>query len=139
MANDGGLARFQQRMKAIPKVVREAAQPAIITSGEELVGVMRQLAPKDTGDLENSIVATPPGATTPAYSQPGGSKVVPENTVLVTAGNTDVRYAHLEEYGTVKAPPQPFFWPAVRLTRKRITNRIKRSISKAVRDNWGSK
>ena len=137
MANDGGLARFQQRMKTIPQAVREAVQPAIIKSGDDLVGVMQQLAPKDTGDLEKSIVATPPGGTTPPYSQPGGSQVVPENTVMVTAGNTDVRYAHLEEYGTKNAPAQPFFWPAVRLTRKRITNRIKRSISKAVRDNWG--
>lgn len=137
MANDGGIARFQRRMAAIPKAVREAVQPALIKSGDELAGVMRQLAPEDTGDLEKSIAVTPAGSATPPYSQPGGSTVVPENAVAVTVGNSDVRYPHLVEFGTTKTPAQPFFWPAFRLLRKRISNRVKRSVGKAVRDNWG--
>ena len=39
--------------------------------------------------------------------------------------------------GTRRTPAHPFFWPAFRLMRKRATNRIKRAVSKAVRDNWG--
>lgn len=130
------LTRLQRRLEAIPAKVKEAVQPALRQSGDELVGTMRQLALKDTGALEESIVATPAGQMTPPYSQPGGSTVVPENAVVVTAGNTDVRYPHLVEFGTVDTTAQPFFWPAFRLTRKRITNRIKRAISKAVRENW---
>lgn len=130
------LTRLQRRLEAIPAKVKEAVQPALRASGDELVGTMRQLAPEDTGALKDSLVATPAGQMTPAYSQPGGSTVVPENAVVVTAGNTDVRYPHLVEFGTVDASAQPFFWPAFRLTRKRITNRIKRAISKAVRENW---
>lgn len=130
------LARLQRRLESIPTKVKEAVQPALRASGDELVGTMRQLAPEDTGALKDSLVATPAGQMTPAYSQPGGSTVVPENAVVVTAGNTDVRYPHLVEFGTVDTIAQPFFWPAFRLTRKRITNRIKRAISKAVRENW---
>jgi HK97 gp10 family phage protein len=59
---------------------------------------------------------------------------VPENAVVVTVGNKDVRYAHLVEYGTSQAPAQPYFWPAFRLLRKRIQNRVKRAIAKAVRE-----
>ena len=136
MAHDNGLTRFNQRMEAIPKAVREAVKPALLTSGQELASAMAALAERsrDTGDLIDSIEVTGPGERTPPYSQPGGSTTVPENAVMVTVGNSDVRYPHLVEYGTKAAPAQPFFWPAFRLYRRRIQRRISRAISKAVRD-----
>ncbi len=100
--------------------------------------MQRQLAPEDTGALEESITVTPPGQATPEYSQPGGSRVAGELEAIVTAGNEDVRYPHLVEHGTTKTHAQPFFWPGFRLTRKRAANRIKGAISRAVRRNWGS-
>jgi HK97 gp10 family phage protein len=138
MADDGGLSRFQKRMRAIPVAVREAVQPALVKSADEVADMQRQLAPEDTGDLKESITVTPPGQATPPYSQPGGSRVASELEAIVTAGNKDVRYAHLVEHGTTKAHAQPFFWPGFRLTRKRAANRIKRAISTAVKKNWGS-
>src|SRR5262245_49105408 len=122
MAQSAQLARLERRLQAIPKGVREAVTPALEASGQELVGTMKRLAEpsRDTGALIDSIVMTPAGQATPPYSQPGGAKIVPENAVMVTAGNKDVRYPHLVEYGTTKTPAQPFFWPAFRLTRKRI-------------------
>jgi HK97 gp10 family phage protein len=128
--------RLARRLAAIPKSVKKAVEPALRQSGEELVSSMRNLAPKDTHALEQSIKYTMPGNSTPAYSQPGGSTVAGENQVLVTAGNTDVRYPHLVEYGTAEAAAQPFFWPAYRLKKKRLSSRIKRAIGKAVKDEW---
>jgi HK97 gp10 family phage protein len=136
MADDGGLSRFPRRLAAIPTAVKQAVQPALIKSGDELVGLMRQLAPEETGKLKASIVATPAGQSTPPYSQPGGSQVVPENAVVITAGNATTRYSHLVEYGTTLAPAQPYFWPSYRLLKKRLANRIKRAMSKAVRERW---
>jgi HK97 gp10 family phage protein len=130
------LERLLKRLDAIPKEVKEAVKPALEKSGQELVDRMRLLAPEDTGALKDSITMTPPGQSTPPYSQPGGSRVAKENEVLITAGNSDVRYAHLLEYGTSKTPAQPYFWPAFRLTRDRIQRRLKRAISKAVREQW---
>lgn len=141
---DGGLKRFQQRMRAIPVAVRLGVQPALMKSGEEIAATMQVLAPENTGALKASIEVTGPGKATPAYSQPGGSLVVPENAVAVTAGNTDVRYAHLVEYGTSKGKDkgkdtaQPYFWPGFRMNRKRAEDRVKRAIRKAVKENWGS-
>jgi len=126
------LSRLSKRLAAIPKAVRSAVHPSLIQSGEELAQRMRHLAPEDTGALKDSIAVTPPGQATPPYSQPGGSTVARDNQVLVTAGGSDVRYPHLVEYGTADAPAQPYFWPAYRLTRKRIANRVKRAIRKAV-------
>lgn len=136
---DDGLSSFQRRMKAIPNAVRDAVKPALIASAEETAAFQRALAPVDTGRLRDSIAVTPPGHPTPAYSQPGGSRVAGDNEAVITVGNSDVRYPHLVEYGSTEAPAQPFFWPAFRLNRKRAANRIKRAIGKAVRENWGKK
>ncbi|KRB31717.1 HK97-gp10 family putative phage morphogenesis protein [Mesorhizobium sp. Root172] len=138
MAQSDQIARLQRRLEAIPKSVREAVVPSLVKSGEELAGTMRKLAEpsRDTGALIESIAVTAPGQSTPAYSQPGGGRVAGELEVLVTVGDQDVRYPHLVEYGTSKAAAQPFFWPAFRLLQKRIQNRTKRAIGKAVRDGW---
>jgi HK97 gp10 family phage protein len=130
--------RLKQRMNAIPQAVKDAVRPALIKSGNEVSRDAKALAPVETGALKNSIAVTPPGQPTPPYSQPGGSQVAGETEVLVTVGDTHVRYAHLVEYGTAKAKAKPYFWPAYRLNRKRAKDRIKRAVSKAVRSNWGS-
>ena len=126
--------RLKRRLDAIPRAVKAAVAPALITAGRDLSVTMRLLAPVDSGDLRNSIHITAPGETTPPYSQPGGSTTAGKNQVLITAGDSDVRYAHLVEHGTADAPAQPFFWPAYRLQKKKLSNRIKRAIRKAVRD-----
>ncbi|MBV2144409.1 HK97 gp10 family phage protein [Falsochrobactrum sp. TDYN1] len=141
MADDGGLSRFQRRMNAIPKAVREAVKPALVKSAQEMASGMKRLAEtsRDTGALIDSIEATGPGQQTPPYSQPGGSNQVKENEAVVTAGNKNVRYAHLVEYGTTASSAQPFFWPTVRTQNKRAANRIKRAMRKSIKENWGKK
>lgn len=136
MARSAQSIRLERRIAAIPKAVREAVQSALLASGNELADAMKSLAPEDEGNLKASIAVTLPGQSTPAYSQPGGSHVAGELEVLVTAGNEDVRYPHLQEYGTSFHDAQPFFWPSVRLLQKRIKNRIRRAVGKAVRNGW---
>ncbi len=126
--------RLKRRLNAIPKEVRKAVEPALISAGTDLSIGMRVLSPVDSGDLRASIHVTAPGQMTPTYSQPGGSRVAGENEVLVTVGNEEVRYPHLVEYGTANTTAQPFFWPAFRLKRKGLANRIKRAIRKAVKE-----
>lgn len=128
-----GLKSFQRRMAAIPRDVRKAVHPALVQGAQEVANTIEALAPEDSGDLKNSVAVTPPGQSTPPYSQPGGSRVAPPNSALVTAGSTDVRYPHLVEYGTSKTAAQPYFWPGYRFARKKAAARIKRAISKAVR------
>src|SRR5690606_20961625 len=102
MANDGGIGRLNRRLAAIPGQVREAAQKAVVRQANTMAKAMKAKVPIDTGKLRDSIVVTHPDARTPPYSQPGGSVIVPEMTAAITAGNKDVRYAHLVEYGTAK-------------------------------------
>jgi HK97 gp10 family phage protein len=133
---DDGLDRMNRRFAAVLRNVKEVVEPALVKGAEEIAATQRQLAPEDTGALKDSITVTPPGGTTPPYSQPGGSRTAKENEAIVTAGNTDVRYPHLVEHGTSQSPAQPFFWPGFRLTRKRALDRIKRMQRKAVRTGW---
>lgn len=141
--------RIGGKFKKIRTKAKAAAAVAVIQGAEEIVALQKRLAPVDDGDLQMSITYTPPGGTTPPYSQPGGQQVAREGQALITAGNKDVRYAHLVEYGTKSGwinqgefpgtvhPPlkaQPFFWPAWRALRKRTKSRITRAINKAIKD-----
>jgi len=120
-------------MRAIPFAAREAIKPVLVSQAEMVANTMRALAPVDEGDLKGSIAVTGPGQSTPPYSQPGGSKIVPENAVAITVGGPDVRYPHLQEYGTTFHAAQPFFWPGFRMRRKAAVAAIKRGIGKAIR------
>ncbi|WP_183871156.1 HK97-gp10 family putative phage morphogenesis protein [Rhizobium sp. BK491] len=139
MANDDGLSNLMNAFDRVKAAPRKQITKALLASGNELADAQRHLAPEETGALKASIAVTGPGETTPPYSQPGGSRVAGDTEVIVTAGNTDVRYAHLIEYGTSKTEAQPFFWPALRLLRKRLQQRIDRAGRKAVRDAWSGK
>ncbi|SOC92565.1 phage protein, HK97 gp10 family [Rhizobium sp. AN5] len=136
--NDNGLASTLAAFDRIKRAPREAVIPALLKSSKELASAQKLLAEtsRDTGALIDSIAVTMPGHSTPPYSQPGGSRIAGETEVIVTAGNSDVRYAHLVEYGTAEADAQPFFWPALRLLRARLQNRINRAAKKAVKDAW---
>jgi HK97 gp10 family phage protein len=137
--SDGGLSSFQRRMRAIPEAVRRAVGPSLVAAAEQVADAQRALAPVDEGDLRASIAVTGPGQATPPYSQPGGSALVPENAAAVTVGSSEVRYPHLQEFGTTFHPAQPFFWPGFRLSRKAALAKIKRSIGKAIRGTGGKK
>ena len=141
MASDGGIGRLKKRLAAIPTEVKEAVHQSLLKNANTMADTMRKLAPDDPAtdapDLKSSIAVTGPGEQTPAYSQPGGSMVVPENAVAITVGNSDVRYPHLQEYGTTKHAAQPFFWPAVRLHQTKVKQSIKRAVGRAVKKNSG--
>ncbi|MFF0949382.1 HK97-gp10 family putative phage morphogenesis protein [Rhizobium leguminosarum] len=139
MANKDGLDDLMKAFDRVKKAPRQQITKTLVASANELADAQQHLAPKDTHALANSITVTEPGKLTPAYSQPGGSRVAGETEVIVTAGNSEVRYAHLVEYGTSDTEAQPYFWPALRLLRNRLQQGIDRAGRKAVKDAWDNK
>src|ERR1700744_3002745 len=123
MANSDEIARMRKRHAAIAADVAATLQPTLQEAAQEIVDEMQRLAPvshdgthgNPPGALRDSIVATPGGETTPDHSEPGGSQTVPPDSVIITAGNTRVRYALFPELGTVKMAAEPYFFPAIRL------------------------
>ncbi|NKB83089.1 HK97-gp10 family putative phage morphogenesis protein [Brucella grignonensis] len=132
------LDRILGKMDRITSATKEAVKPALIKSANEIASLQRALAPVETGDLKNSISITGPNEPTPAYSQPGGSRMAGPDETIITAGNSDVRYPHLVEYGTSEADAQPFFWPGYYLGRDKAKRRIKAAARKAIRETWNN-
>lgn len=142
-----GLGKLTRKLKSIPIEARKAAREAVVDGATEIANLQQNLAPYDDGELHDSIHVTKPGETTPPYSHPGGSRTAGPEQAIITAGNTEVRYAHLVEYGTKGHPQggmfdgtthpgtaaQPFFWPSVRALRRRAKSRITRSITGAIK------
>ena len=135
MADDGGLARLQRRLKAIPQQVRDEMNVVLDKQAHELAATMKQLAPQEDGDLRESIQVEASPTYLARAVVAGGAKT----TRPVREGaDASYDYAFAQELGTTKMPANPFFYPAVRLLNKRIKRRIKAAAARAVKKNWGS-
>lgn len=142
-----GSKELTRKMQAMRDAVAPVLRPALVAAGNEVAKDARALAESSrrTGDLIESIHVTGPGETTPPHSTDGGQRTAGPFEVLVTAGNTDARHAHLVEGGTEERqhkdgtstgamPAQPFFNVAWRLNRGRLEQRINRAMRKAFRE-----
>ncbi|HZH10560.1 MAG TPA: HK97-gp10 family putative phage morphogenesis protein [Microvirga sp.] len=144
-----GLKRWEQRLKNIPKTVRARVREAIHQGAAEIVSAQKRLAPVRTGKLRDSITATI-GGQAPKYSQFGrmGGKGDADLTAVITVGNSEVRYAHLVEFGSAPhiaggrfkgadhpgTTAQPFFYPGYRMVRRRVKSRITRAVNKGIKE-----
>ncbi|SFZ82422.1 phage protein, HK97 gp10 family [Devosia enhydra] len=134
MADDGGLARLNRRMAAIPKAVRDALQPALDKGADEMVRKMKSMAPKEDGDLVGSIRKEPGRHELGRRIVAGGAAT----TKPVAEGHSaKYDYAVGQEFGTAEMEAQPFFHPAKREVAPRARNRLKREARKAIRSIWG--
>ena len=113
--------RLNKRFAAVSQAVRDAVRPALEKSADQLVAAARHLVPEDQGDLKDSI------------RKEAGEH---ELQVAVKAGDGDAFYARWVEFGTSEQEAQPFFFPAYRLNKKPIEARIKRAVTKAIKDEW---
>jgi HK97 gp10 family phage protein len=134
-----GIAALKRKLTVeLPKRVEEATRAAMEKSAEELVAMMKRLAPIDTGDLQMSISWTWGDA-------PDGAVVVGESAedsrglkITIYAGSKAAYYARWVEFGTKEQPAHPYFYPAYRSLRKRIKSRTTRAMKKAIQQESAS-
>lgn len=119
---------------SLPRRLEEATRLAMEKSAEELVSMMKRLAPIDTGDLQISISWTWGDA-------PAGSVVVAKSAederglkITIYAGSKEAYYARWVEFGTKNQSAHPYFYPAYRSLRKRIKSRTTRAMKKAIKE-----
>jgi HK97 gp10 family phage protein len=147
MANIIGLDRLRKKFAALPDVARDAIRQAMEQSAEQIVMMMKSLAPVESGDLQMSISwtwgAAPKGALKIATvsSRNGGMRIT------IFAGNEKAYYARFVEFGTSghKAggkfagadippiPAHPFFFVSFRANRRSAKSRVSRAITKAAK------
>ena len=153
-----GVVQFRRFMyQTVPNTVRKAAREALEQGAQELVELIRALAPVDDGFLLASIGWTwgdpPKGAI--ALDEVSSAED-PSMRIVVYAGSELAFYARWVEFGTQPhalsrnasvergkrqdqggwhpgAAAHPFFWPAYRTLRRRIKSRITRKINQAIR------
>lgn len=139
-----------RKLAAIPPAVRSAAKQALAQSADELTEAIRAAAPMGkTGKLKKSIAQTWGGGAVRYSALRGnvGQAGDPDLSVVISAGNSEVRYAHLVEFGTAPhinggifagtehpgTRAQPFFYPQYRRLRRRARSRISRAVTKAIK------
>jgi HK97 gp10 family phage protein len=173
MAEITGLRHLSTKLsKSMPAQVRARIKQAMAEGADEMVSTMRNLAPalkepkkgRRAGALKESIVATMGGAEVPKYAafrqrkqgKSRNSKPIevadPELSVVITAGNNAVRYAHMVEFGTAPhinggkfagtqnpgAKAQPFFYPGYRANKKQFRAKVRAAIRKGIKEAAGT-
>ncbi|HVI28105.1 HK97-gp10 family putative phage morphogenesis protein [Hansschlegelia sp.] len=119
-SNKAALAAIRRDLlKRIPAQVEKEIGKALDKSARELAENARALAPKESGDLADSI-RVEPGADVLARNVVAGDDSAPQGTFI--------------EFGTEHADAEPFFWPVFRLLEKRRTGQINRAVKKALKD-----
>lgn len=129
-----GIAALNKKlMVTMPAKIEAATRKAMETGAQELVDMMKRLAPHQTGELRDSIGwawnKAPAGATVIGESAPTSRGL----KIVVFAGDEVALYARFVEFGTSNAPAHPYFFPSYRALRKRIKSRVTREMKKAIR------
>lgn len=84
----------------------------------------RELVPVDTGNLRDSIVATP-------GKQKAGK---PISAVVTITRKTGAYYANQVEYGNFKQAPQPFMRPAANQSKPEVVETLKVGLKMIIDD-----
>ncbi len=139
MASRAGFKRresLRRILKALPQAQRMKIRAALIQEGEAIVRTQKQLAPVRTGALRDSIVATPGDQDVPAYASLKSKRTTqdPELAVILSAGNSAVRYAAIVESGTERTPGRPFFNTGFRAHKREAISKIRRAARAAIKD-----
>lgn len=130
MARNKDLDAILKAFDAIPKAARKPISAALDKGADEMVGRMKYLAPNDPetsgSDLRGNIKKV-------------GISDVAVRVEAIDENDKGEDNALFQEYGSSTRPAQPFFWPSVNTTKKRVRRRVDRAIGKAVKETWGKK
>lgn len=123
--------RFDRVLRRIPEAAKIELREALSRAAELITNTQRAYAPVDDGALQGSIrhepVSEQEGKIAVAIKAGGAA-----TTRRVRNGQSiTYDYALAQEFGTQDQPAQPFFFPAYRVTKKRVKGRVTRAVKKA--------
>lgn len=136
-----GEAALKAAMMAIPQKIRDEVAKELEAQASKIVADMKLLAPVDSGALRDSIGWTwgdaPKGSV--SVGQVRGHRyarmaiTIYAGTRDKSLGQADAFYARFQEFGTVKMPANPFFYPTWRASKTRVKGALTRAVKRAVR------
>jgi HK97 gp10 family phage protein len=127
----GDITDFKRRARASIEAGRKAGYEAVRKEAREIALAMRRAAPRGSGALQESVRLETVEAKARVLIKAGGP------TTTRQAGGKPYDYALGTEWGTVKTPAQPFFYPMWRLHRATAKRRIAKAVKDAVNAAWG--
>lgn len=110
-----GFDSLNRKLVIYPADVAEVVRREIKSAALNIESTAKQLAPVDTGRLRNSITHD-----------------IRDNGHVAVIG-TNVEYAPFVEFGTRRAPAQPFLFPAFQRERRAFARRLQRAIDRVGR------
>ncbi|WP_319528983.1 HK97 gp10 family phage protein [uncultured Cohaesibacter sp.] len=129
---------FQQLRRVAPEITEELNK-GMQKSAEEVAGLARDLAPKQSGDYAETIQAKPieDEAGVPSWGVFASWiwRFIEFGTQAGKRGERVQQKGRSRKVGRTHpgTPARPHIWPAYRAFRKRIKGRTTRSINKAVK------
>ena len=121
-------AGFKRALRKVYLAAKRAAGPATLKAAEDIANTMRSVAPKDKGDLVESIRLTI-NEDGRVYIKAGGKRTTKE---VRSGSGVPYDYAFAQEFGTKEMPASPFFWPSYRLKRKPARAKMTRALKKEI-------
>lgn len=139
-----GKEKLARKMAMLPEAFREIVTREMGKAADDVVAMMKRLAPVDRGDLRESIGWTfgdpPKGSIVVFKSRPVRGLNM---KLTIFAGNDKAFYARWVEFGTLAHPQggkfkgaehpgtaaHPFFYPAYRFHKKKIKGRVSRALN----------
>lgn len=142
-----GLAKLHKKLQRMPDVAKARIRTAMEQGADEIVAMMRNLVPVDSGALRDSIGWTwgkaPHGAMT--IGKMAASNLASELTITIYAGTRDKKlgdadayYARFVEFGTKHMDASPYFYVSYRANKKKVRSRIRRATTAAAKEVAGS-
>lgn len=117
-----GLRQIERALADLPKATaKNVVRRVLKTRAQPIADRAAQLAPLDDGALRDSIAVS----TKLSKAQRGKHKKRTPGTVEVFVGAGPHPQAHLQEFGTVHHPPQPFMRPAWDSGKEKVLEGIK--------------
>lgn len=125
------LDQLKRKLAALPGPVKTAVLRANVQNADELMDLQRDLVPKKSGALADSIRKEAGETEASVLVLAGGEATTKETR---TGSGQPYDYALGVEFGTEAAPAEPFFFPAYRALKSRMKARASRAALKAVRE-----
>jgi HK97 gp10 family phage protein len=109
---EGRLVPLNSRLPQIAAMLRPKLEAIVEDTAERVVEDARNRAPVRSGDLRRAIHV----------------EQKDDLTAHVVAGDKDVFYGHMVEYGTSHSAPHPFLIPALEANREDAIRRARRAL-----------
>lgn len=125
-----GLDALNKKLSRMPAEAKREIKVALEEGADRVVILSRSPAPRDSGDLVNSIRKQPGRHELAVDVVAGGQQTMRE---VREGSGVYYDYAMAQEFGTENHPANPFFYPAWRALKKSIRARLSRAYRDAAK------